>query len=58
MNEDKITVVEINPRLTTAYAGLSDSLGVNVADILLKTLESGTMPEINVSTVKPVRIDV
>lgn len=30
------TVLEINPRLTTAYAGLSRSLGVNALNLLLR----------------------
>ncbi|MFQ5658977.1 MAG: ATP-grasp domain-containing protein [Gammaproteobacteria bacterium] len=29
-------VVEINPRLTTSYAGLSKSLGLNVAELILQ----------------------
>jgi len=32
-------VVEVNPRLTTSYAGLSAALGVNVAALVVKLLE-------------------
>ena len=32
-------VLEINPRLTTAYAGLSQSLGVNAAELILRACE-------------------
>lgn len=32
---DRITVLEINPRLTTSYAGLSRATGLNVAGLVL-----------------------
>jgi predicted ATP-grasp superfamily ATP-dependent carboligase len=35
-------VIEVNPRLTTAYVGLSAKLGFNVAQHLLATLPGGT----------------
>lgn len=35
-------VVEVNPRLTTSYVGLSDALGENVAHIVL-TLKAGAL---------------
>ncbi|MBC7756102.1 MAG: ATP-grasp domain-containing protein [Bdellovibrio sp.] len=36
--QNQILVVEINPRLTTSYAGLSDSIGVNPAELIINTL--------------------
>ncbi|MFN5745446.1 MAG: ATP-grasp domain-containing protein [Methylococcaceae bacterium] len=39
-----LRVMEINPRLTTAYAGLSRSLGLNVARMTLDLLETGILP--------------
>lgn len=33
---DFIYVVEINPRLTSSYAGISQALGINVADLVLQ----------------------
>lgn len=34
-------VIEVNPRLTTAYVGLSERLGVNVAQVLLASSRGG-----------------
>jgi len=38
-------VLEINPRLTTAYAGLHESCGHNPADWLLALADSGELPD-------------
>jgi len=35
---DEIIVVEINPRLTTSYVGLRESIGVNPAELIINTL--------------------
>ena len=37
-NENQITVVEINPRLTTSYAVLADSIATNPAELIINTL--------------------
>ena len=37
LTEKEIMLVEINPRLTTSYAGLKSALGVNPADLILQT---------------------
>ena len=34
-NDGALTVLEINPRLTTSYCGLRDAVGINVAELLL-----------------------
>ncbi len=34
-NADKIYVIEINPRLTTSYVGLSEAIGHNAAQLIL-----------------------
>jgi predicted ATP-grasp superfamily ATP-dependent carboligase len=34
---DKIYVVEINPRLTSSYAGIYPALGINIADCVLQS---------------------
>ncbi len=39
LGESEITVIEINPRLTTAYAGLSEALNTNVAELVINTLQ-------------------
>ncbi|MBL6935202.1 MAG: ATP-grasp domain-containing protein [Alphaproteobacteria bacterium] len=40
-----ITVLEINPRLTTSYVGLGESLGVNPAGLVLGLLEEKPLPD-------------
>ncbi|MES2636194.1 MAG: ATP-grasp domain-containing protein [Pseudomonadota bacterium] len=36
--DNEITVVEINPRLTTSYAGLAEATGENPAELIISTL--------------------
>ena len=36
ITENKIILVEINPRITTSYVGLADALGVNPAELILE----------------------
>ena len=38
VQEDKVLVLEINPRLTTSYAGLRESIGANPAELIINTL--------------------
>lgn len=38
VDDDEIIVVEINPRLTTTYVGLRESIGVNPAELIINTL--------------------
>ncbi len=38
VDNDDIYVVEINPRLTTSYAGLREATGVNPAELVINTL--------------------
>jgi predicted ATP-grasp superfamily ATP-dependent carboligase len=38
VDDDEIIVVEINPRLTTTYAGMRESIGVNPAELVINTL--------------------
>ena len=37
-DRNQITVVEINPRLTTSYAGLAEATGQNPAELIINTL--------------------
>lgn len=46
ISEDGPKILEINPRLTTAYAGLRESLGVNPAVLILETLQNGRFPDV------------
>lgn len=52
----KLNVLEINPRLTTAYVGLSKSIGCNVASKILNTFINKKLPDINMDSVKPVTV--
>jgi predicted ATP-grasp superfamily ATP-dependent carboligase len=45
VNEDQVTVLEINPRLTTSYAGLHRAIGRNPAGMVLDLLYNGCMIE-------------
>ncbi|MGZ8200249.1 MAG: ATP-grasp domain-containing protein, partial [Methylosarcina sp.] len=36
---DDIRVLEINPRLTTSFAGIASALGINTASLVLQLLE-------------------
>ena len=38
VQHDQVFVVEINPRLTTSYAGLRESIGANPAELIINTL--------------------
>jgi len=44
VSHDDIYVVEINPRITTSYIGLRESLGVNPAKLMLDLAYSKSMP--------------
>jgi predicted ATP-grasp superfamily ATP-dependent carboligase len=56
--DGKLFVLEINPRLTTAYVGLSESLGCNVAAKILNAFYSKKLPDINLDSAKPVIVNV
>jgi predicted ATP-grasp superfamily ATP-dependent carboligase len=55
---DGVVVVEINPRITTAYAGLGVSLGTNPAAWLLNLAQGGGLPEIDHSRARAVRVNL
>lgn len=38
VDDDEIIVVEINPRLTSSYIGLRESIGANPAELIINTL--------------------
>ncbi|MGH1537228.1 MAG: ATP-grasp domain-containing protein [Gammaproteobacteria bacterium] len=44
ITENEILLIEINPRLTTSYAGLKAALGVNPAELILKTFVDQKLP--------------
>ena len=51
-------VVEINPRLTTAYAGLRQSLGSNPAEWILSIFRMGYLPEFSILNQAPVTVSI
>ncbi len=58
ISDDKISVVEINPRLTTSYVGLRESIGENPAALILKIFMENKLPEIHSSKFKNVLVRV
>jgi len=58
VNGDEITVLEINPRLTTSFAGLHESTGLNVTKLILDLFLTPVfaMPEFNQINNKPIEI--
>jgi predicted ATP-grasp superfamily ATP-dependent carboligase len=51
---EQILVLEINPRLTTSFAGIKAALGINVADNILRLFKAD--PEIQVVCNQPITI--
>ena len=51
-------VLEINPRLTTAYAGLSRSNNSNTAEIIMSVMQNKQFPAVNKYDHRPVTIDL
>ena len=49
-------VVEINPRLTTSYMGLRQSLSLNPAELILSIWQNGTIPEVHKKQFLPVNL--
>jgi tyramine---L-glutamate ligase len=54
---DQVTVLEVNPRVTTSYAGLSRALGINAAQLVLDLHRSGQLPASVPNSGKPVILD-
>lgn len=54
VENDKIYVVEINPRLTTSYVGLREAIGHNPAKIILESIKDSkfTMPVLQKNVVE------
>jgi predicted ATP-grasp superfamily ATP-dependent carboligase len=51
-------VLEINPRFTTAYAGISRSIACNVTSKILNTFLNEKLPDIELDSAIPVRINI
>lgn len=57
-NQGNPSVLEINPRLTTSYAGLRRSTGLNPAELILNTWRLGRLPEFAVHAGSVVEISL
>ena len=55
-SESGPVVVEINPRLTTSYVGLRQSLALNPAELIVSIWQNGAMPEIHRDEFLPVNL--
>ena len=51
-------VLDINPRLTTSYAAVSESLGINVAALMCSMIQEKCLPQVDIHQAKPVTIDL
>lgn len=56
MTDEGAVVIDINPRLTTSYAGLRQSLSLNPAELILSIWQNGTMHEVHNKQFLPVNI--
>ncbi len=56
ITEQGPVVIEINPRLTTAYAGLASSLGENPAEMIMTLMQNGRFPELHEVNYQPVTV--
>jgi predicted ATP-grasp superfamily ATP-dependent carboligase len=54
--EQGLRVLEVNPRLTTSYAGLRQSLGFNPSALVLELWRTGTLPEFDAAPGKSIEI--
>jgi predicted ATP-grasp superfamily ATP-dependent carboligase len=59
LTENGPLILEINPRLTTSYAGLRDAIETNPAGLLMDLLNTGKLPTFPTAyTGRPVEIDL
>lgn len=56
--DNELYVLEINPRFTTAYAGISESIGKNVTSLILNTFIDKKLPDIELESAIPVIINI
>lgn len=55
---NELYVLEVNPRFTTAYAGISSSIGCNVTAMILNTFLNKKLPNIDLDSAMPIRINI
>lgn len=56
MSDNKLFVIDINPRFTTAYAGISESLACNMTAKILDVFLNKKIMDIDLTQARPVRI--
>jgi len=54
----ELFVLEINPRFTTAYVGLTKSLGFNITKKIADTFLQKELPNIDLTVAVPVRVNI
>jgi predicted ATP-grasp superfamily ATP-dependent carboligase len=57
-NEGEARVLEINPRVTTSYAGLRRALGINVAERVLELQRTGILSPLFHGPSRPIELSV
>jgi predicted ATP-grasp superfamily ATP-dependent carboligase len=55
-NKEGTHVLEINPRLTSSYAGLRAALGVNPAQLVIDLFDSGHLPQLAERPAHPIEV--
>ncbi len=58
LDRDQDIVLEINPRLTTSYAGLRSALGINVAQCVIDLWRRGRLPDAIAAPRNPELIEI
>ena len=55
-SNNKFFVIDINPRFTTSYAGISASLGINITEKILNTFLRQEIQDINLEKAIPIKL--
>ena len=55
-SNNKFFVIDINPRFTTSYAGISASLGINITEKILNTFLRQEMQDISLKNAIPIKL--
>ena len=55
-SNNKFFVIDINPRFTTSYAGISASLGINITEKMLNTFLRQEIQDINLKKAIPIKL--
>jgi predicted ATP-grasp superfamily ATP-dependent carboligase len=58
ITENEVLLVEINPRLTTSYAGLKPTLGINPASLILQTFTNKKLPQVDLTADNSVIVEI